>query len=263
MAGTWKRHRGTSQCHQHKAEPPRGISANHRATVRPFQLTVGRDIEARGMEHERSGYLRATGRQADGRFHRLKPSCTLNATIQPAFSQIKSNRILNRDASDPEPRLNRQSGGGGEPLQSTSEIIVQQNPPLSTAYHTITVVKGPQIQDRVLNGFCQIDIFAASAVLRIILGLFATFPQHAAALNITMFTSSLLFALLRPADEAARVFNVYFSVVKFWLSSHIWLFRLMISQLISQLIDASCRQRAWQPQRAVQPRHVILSLRVA
>ncbi|TNN59564.1 Immunoglobulin superfamily member 21 [Liparis tanakae] len=30
----------------------------------------------------------------------------------------------------------------------------------------------------------------------------------------------------------------------------IWLFRLVISQLISQLIDASCRQRAWQPQRA-------------
>ncbi|TNN69644.1 Zinc finger MYM-type protein 2 [Liparis tanakae] len=30
---------------------------------------------------------------------------------------------------------------------------------------------------------------------------------------------------------------------------------LVSSQLISQLIDASCRQRAWQPQRAVQPRH--------
>ncbi|TNN83289.1 hypothetical protein EYF80_006270 [Liparis tanakae] len=59
------------------------------------------------------------------------------------------------------------------------------------------------------------------------------------------------------------VFNVYFSVVKFWLSSHIWLFRLVSSQLISQLIDARCRQRAWQPQRAVQPRHVTLSVRVA
>ncbi|TNN62628.1 hypothetical protein EYF80_027146 [Liparis tanakae] len=42
------------------------------------------------------------------------------------------------------------------------------------------------------------------------------------------------------------VFNVYFSVVKFWLSSHIWLFRLVSSQLI----DASCRQRAWQRQQA-------------
>ncbi|TNN77166.1 hypothetical protein EYF80_012635 [Liparis tanakae] len=51
------------------------------------------------------------------------------------------------------------------------------------------------------------------------------------------------------------VFNVYFSVVKFWLSSHIWLFRLVSAQLISQLIDARCRQRTWQPQRAVQPRH--------
>ncbi|TNN87430.1 hypothetical protein EYF80_002147 [Liparis tanakae] len=34
-------------------------------------------------------------------------------------------------------------------------------------------------------------------------------------------------------------------------------------ELISQLIDASCWQRAWQPQRTVQPRHVILSVRVA
>ncbi|TNN68337.1 Centrosomal protein [Liparis tanakae] len=59
-----------------------------------------------------------------------------------------------------------------------------------------------------------------------------------------------------------KVFNVYFSVVNSWLSSHIWLFRLVSSQLISQLIDASCRQRAWQPQRAVQPR-LILSVRVA
>ncbi|TNN74347.1 O-acetyl-ADP-ribose deacetylase MACROD2 [Liparis tanakae] len=33
-----------------------------------------------------------------------------------------------------------------------------------------------------------------------------------------------------------HVFNVYFSVVKFWLSSHIWLFRLVSSH--------------WQPQRA-------------
>ncbi|TNN34362.1 hypothetical protein EYF80_055475 [Liparis tanakae] len=55
-----------------------------------------------------------------------------------------------------------------------------------------------------------------------------------------------------------QIFNVYFSVVKFRLSSHIWLFRLVSSQLISQLIDARCRQRAWQPQRAVQPRHVAL-----
>ncbi|TNN61672.1 ADAMTS-like protein 3 [Liparis tanakae] len=42
------------------------------------------------------------------------------------------------------------------------------------------------------------------------------------------------------------VFNVYFSVVNVWLSSHIWLFRLVISQLIY----ARCRQSAWQPQRA-------------
>ncbi|TNN58520.1 hypothetical protein EYF80_031242 [Liparis tanakae] len=56
-----------------------------------------------------------------------------------------------------------------------------------------------------------------------------------------------------------QVFNVYFSVVNSWLSSHIWLFRLVSAQLIEQLIDARCRQRAWQrawqPQRAVQPRH--------
>ncbi|TNN69411.1 hypothetical protein EYF80_020412 [Liparis tanakae] len=30
---------------------------------------------------------------------------------------------------------------------------------------------------------------------------------------------------------ASTVFNVYFSVVNLWLSSHIWLFRLVISQL--------------------------------
>ncbi|TNN61740.1 hypothetical protein EYF80_028039 [Liparis tanakae] len=36
------------------------------------------------------------------------------------------------------------------------------------------------------------------------------------------------------------VFNVYFSVVNLWLSSHIWLFRLVSSQLI----EARCRQRA-------------------
>ncbi|TNN74886.1 hypothetical protein EYF80_014986 [Liparis tanakae] len=61
-----------------------------------------------------------------------------------------------------------------------------------------------------------------------------------------------------------KVFNVYFSVVKFWLSSHIWLFRLVSSQLISQLIDASCRQHASAAAASlVQPRHVILSVRVA
>ncbi|TNN58004.1 Tripeptidyl-peptidase 2 [Liparis tanakae] len=53
---------------------------------------------------------------------------------------------------------------------------------------------------------------------------------------------------LRDVDLLENVFNVYFSVVNSWLSSHIWLFRLVSSQLISQLIDASCRQRAWQPQ---------------
>ncbi|TNN41621.1 hypothetical protein EYF80_048214 [Liparis tanakae] len=67
----------------------------------------------------------------------------------------------------------------------------------------------------------------------------------------------------RGALDFSTVFNVYFSVVSFWLSNHIWLFRLVSSQLISQLIDARCRQRVWQPQRAVQPRHVILSVRVA
>ncbi|TNN52245.1 hypothetical protein EYF80_037549 [Liparis tanakae] len=45
--------------------------------------------------------------------------------------------------------------------------------------------------------------------------------------------------------DPLTVFNVYFSVVNFWLSSHIWLFRLVSSQLISQLIDACCRQHAW------------------
>ncbi|TNN61870.1 hypothetical protein EYF80_027886 [Liparis tanakae] len=61
-----------------------------------------------------------------------------------------------------------------------------------------------------------------------------------------------------------KVFNVYFSVVKFWLSSHIWLFLLVSSQLISQLIDASCRQRVSAAAASlVQPRRVILSVRVA
>ncbi|TNN87835.1 hypothetical protein EYF80_001799 [Liparis tanakae] len=36
-----------------------------------------------------------------------------------------------------------------------------------------------------------------------------------------------------------RVFNVYFSVVSFWLSSHIWLFRLVSSQLIDAALPAA------------------------
>ncbi|TNN84799.1 hypothetical protein EYF80_004844 [Liparis tanakae] len=44
---------------------------------------------------------------------------------------------------------------------------------------------------------------------------------------------------LQPRYGEQRVFNVYFSVVSFWLSNHIWLFRLVSSQLISQLIDAA------------------------
>ncbi|TNN84409.1 hypothetical protein EYF80_005402 [Liparis tanakae] len=61
-------------------------------------------------------------------------------------------------------------------------------------------------------------------------------------------------------DLQEWVFNVYFSVVKFWLSSHICLFRLVSSQLI----DASCRQRVSAAAASlVQPRHVILSVRVA
>ncbi|TNN45250.1 hypothetical protein EYF80_044548 [Liparis tanakae] len=62
-----------------------------------------------------------------------------------------------------------------------------------------------------------------------------------------------LFLYLHLPDEITEVFNVYFSVVKFRLSSHIWLFRLVRAQLISQLIDASCRQHAWQRQ---EPRSV-------
>ncbi|TNN23502.1 Sodium- and chloride-dependent betaine transporter [Liparis tanakae] len=71
-------------------------------------------------------------------------------------------------------------------------------------------------------------------------------------LLLLLFCLTCFFSQLIMVTE---VFNVYFSVVNFWLSSHIWLFRLVPSQLISQLIDARCRQRAWQPQRAVQPRH--------
>ncbi|TNN59070.1 hypothetical protein EYF80_030704 [Liparis tanakae] len=67
--------------------------------------------------------------------------------------------------------------------------------------------------------------------------------------------------MLIGTKEYQLVFNVYFSVVNSWLSSHIWLFRLVSAQLIEQLIDASSASR--QPQRAVQPRHVTLSVRVA
>ncbi|TNN57917.1 hypothetical protein EYF80_031833 [Liparis tanakae] len=55
--------------------------------------------------------------------------------------------------------------------------------------------------------------------------------------------------------KAGVVFNVYFSVVNSWLSSHIWLFRLVSSQLIG---SASRSDPAWcSPQQ-----HVTLSLRV-
>ncbi|TNN58855.1 hypothetical protein EYF80_030928 [Liparis tanakae] len=57
-----------------------------------------------------------------------------------------------------------------------------------------------------------------------------------------------------------QVFNVYFSVVNLWLSSHIWLFRLVSSQLI----EARCRQRASISRGRCSPQqHVTLSLRVA
>ncbi|TNN48005.1 5-hydroxytryptamine receptor 1B [Liparis tanakae] len=51
------------------------------------------------------------------------------------------------------------------------------------------------------------------------------------------------------------VFNVYFSVVNFWLSSHIWLFRLVSSQLIGSVSHSD-------PARCSPEQHVILSLRV-
>ncbi|TNN58859.1 hypothetical protein EYF80_030932 [Liparis tanakae] len=46
------------------------------------------------------------------------------------------------------------------------------------------------------------------------------------------------------------VFNVYFSVANSWLSSHIWLFRLVRAQLIEQLIDAAAGSASRKPQRA-------------
>ncbi|TNN88086.1 hypothetical protein EYF80_001667 [Liparis tanakae] len=52
------------------------------------------------------------------------------------------------------------------------------------------------------------------------------------------------------------VFNVYFSVVNFWLSSHIWLFRLVSSQLIGS-------ESRSDPARCSPQQHVILSVRVA
>ncbi|TNN80747.1 hypothetical protein EYF80_008981 [Liparis tanakae] len=51
------------------------------------------------------------------------------------------------------------------------------------------------------------------------------------------------------------VFNVYFSVVNFWLSSHIWLFRLVSSQLMGSASRSD-------PARCSPQQHVILSLRV-
>ncbi|TNN79835.1 hypothetical protein EYF80_009872 [Liparis tanakae] len=59
------------------------------------------------------------------------------------------------------------------------------------------------------------------------------------------------------------VFNVYFSVVNLWLSSHIWLFRLVSSQLI----EARCLGSGSEPRSAAArcspQQHVTLSLRVA
>ncbi|TNN64806.1 hypothetical protein EYF80_025001 [Liparis tanakae] len=52
------------------------------------------------------------------------------------------------------------------------------------------------------------------------------------------------------------VFNVYFSVVNFSLSSHIWLFRLVSSQLIGSASRSD-------PARCSPQQHVTLSLRVA
>ncbi|TNN66198.1 hypothetical protein EYF80_023537 [Liparis tanakae] len=58
-------------------------------------------------------------------------------------------------------------------------------------------------------------------------------PIHGdGASAVNKAVSVVLQAVLGP------VFNVYFSVVNFWLSSHIWQFRLVSSQLI----EARCRQ---------------------
>ncbi|TNN81419.1 hypothetical protein EYF80_008475 [Liparis tanakae] len=63
-------------------------------------------------------------------------------------------------------------------------------------------------------------------------------------------------ALHLPLELRLQVFNVYFSVVKFWLSSHIWLFRLVSSQLIGSASRSD-------PARCSPQQRVILSLRVA
>ncbi|TNN77816.1 hypothetical protein EYF80_011873 [Liparis tanakae] len=56
-------------------------------------------------------------------------------------------------------------------------------------------------------------------------------------------------------SNGPEVFNVYFSVVNFWLSSHIWLFRLVSSQLIGSAPRSD-------PARCSPQQHVTLSLRV-
>ncbi|TNN87577.1 hypothetical protein EYF80_002294 [Liparis tanakae] len=60
----------------------------------------------------------------------------------------------------------------------------------------------------------------------------------------------------REKREGQTVFNVYFSVVNLWLSSHIWLFRLVSSRLGSGSASRS------DPARCSPQRHVTLSVRV-
>ncbi|TNN71290.1 hypothetical protein EYF80_018492 [Liparis tanakae] len=82
------------------------------------------------------------------------------------------------------------------------------------------------------------SLWAQTRLQNILLG-----PQHAGEANqhciIEMEHRAALFlsqckltACCSLHSGEAEVFNVYFSVVNFWLSSHIWLFRLVSSQLI-------------------------------
>ncbi|TNN62578.1 hypothetical protein EYF80_027177 [Liparis tanakae] len=59
--------------------------------------------------------------------------------------------------------------------------------------------------------------------------------KYRAARNIlhsAVFWPQTPMAVAEEQINILKVFNVYFSVVNFWLSSHIWLFRLVSSQLI-------------------------------
>ncbi|TNN47190.1 hypothetical protein EYF80_042615 [Liparis tanakae] len=76
--------------------------------------------------------------------------------------------------------------------------------------------------------------------------------------------------LPRPAAGSAHrsagrsaVFNVYFSVVNLWLSSHIWLFRLVSSQLNEARCLGSGSAPPSAAARCSPQQHVTLSLRVA